>query len=87
MGGKRQPWQFKPRDTENSSSLDVGLESRWPNFSKDVDVVCFQEVWDIYNALALIAALRRASDGAFTNFIFNAQRCTIGHNWVVFGCK
>jgi len=70
---------------ENSSSLDVGLESRWPNFSKDVDVVCFQEVWDIYNALALIAALRRASDGAFTNFIFNAQRCTIGHNWVVFG--
>lgn len=65
----------------------VGAE--WPDLKEEVDVICFQEVWDIYSALPLIAALRTkaAVGGGFSDFIFNAQRCTMEDNLVVFGCK
>ena len=61
----------------------VGAE--WPDLKEEVDLICFQEVWDIYSALPLIAALR--TTGGFSDFVFNAQRCTMKDNLVVFGCK
>ena len=61
------------------------IGTRWPDLKEEVDVICFQEVWDLYSALPLIAALK--VKGRFSDFIFNAQRCTMEDNLVVFGCK
>ena len=57
------------------------IGTRWPDLKEEVDVICFQEVWDLYSALPLIAALK--VKGRFSDFIFNAQRCTMEDNLVV----
>ena len=81
--GDKCNWSANMKDPQEKLTRLIG--TRWPDLKEEVDVICFQEVWDLYSALPLIAALK--VKGRFSDFIFNAQRCTMEDNLVVFGCK